>query len=689
MALLPEKMARVRIIASNSVKETIVSALHDYGIIQLEPVADDISKILQQGVQNGQYKELNTMLQKFRGMETQLPRRRVSTRKQFESVEELLEEARSVKVETDIRMLREEEGDILTEIREIEQRLSAVEILKHLDYDLSVFNNKYVASFLVRKEKNRNFKEIVESTVNNSMVLDIGNDYVLMAVPEDKDSELAQLAGRQNFKLIHVPMMSGKPSEFYDYLQVRLSENRRSLNQVRTDINSLADNEYPDIAQIREALEIEVKKMEASEKLASTSDAFAMEGWIPEKYFDPLDSKLNELTSGRMIFRRLETDELPPTIMNNPGRFKIFEFFVRFYSLPQQGEIDPTMIFAIVFPIFFGLMVGDWGYGLTILGISLWLIHRLNNPVKKSHIPRVLSKFVLTIMGPESLKTLGKALIPGAIVAIAEGLVFNNFFGFPLFPYTVFAVSTGFGGTTVLGFPPTPAELYGVDFMVRKLLLFSGYIGLSMVSLGLIFGMINRLRFGQRKEAIGKLGWLVFAWGIALLGLALIHGQASFNFSQSPLSLLYIIMLVVGLGLIIATEKAQGGMEIPSIISHILSYTRILGILLASVILSQIIDLIFLKGVNKGPEYAVVGVIILVFGQLFNLVIAVFEPGIQGARLIYVEFFSKFFTGNGKVFRPFGTRRAFTEGTFELEKPDGKAKRPNKAKPTAGRTPVK
>lgn len=669
MALFPEKMARVRIIAANSVKDTIVSALHDYGIIQLEPVSEEISKLLQQGATNHYYKELNSLLQKFRGMETQLPRRKVSGKKQFESIEELLKEASTVKVENDIRMLREEEGDILTEIREIEQRLSAVNLLKHLDYDLSVFNNKYVASFIVKKEKNRNFKEIVESSLANSKVLDLGNDYVLIAVPEEKDSDLAQIASRQNFKLIHVPMMTGRPSEYHDFLNVKLSENRRSLNQLRTDINELADRVYAIIAQLREALEIEVKKMEASEKLSSTRDTFAMEGWIPEKYFSPLKQKLHELTEGRMIFRKVDTNEMPPTVMSNPGRFKVFEFFVRFYSLPQHGEIDPTMIFAIVFPVFFGLMVGDWGYGLTILGISLWMIHRINNPVRKSHIPKLLSRFVLTIMGPESLKTLGKALIPGAIVAIAVGLLFNNFFGFPLLPYTVFAVSTGFGGTTVYGFPPTATELFSVDFMVRKLLLFSGYIGLGMVSLGLVFGMVNRIRFKQTKEAVGKLGWLVFAWGIALLGLALIHGQASFNFSQSPATLIYVIMLVVGLGLIIATEKAQGGMEIPSIISHILSYTRILGILLASVILSQIIDLIFLKGVNKSPELAVVGVIILVFGQLFNLVIAVFEPGIQGARLIYVEFFSKFFTGNGKLFRPFGTRRTFTERTFELEAP--------------------
>ena len=60
--------------------------------------------------------------------------------------------------------------------------------------------------------------------------------------------------------------------------------------------------------------------------------------------------------------------------MSNPRGVRRFEFFVRFYSLPQATEWDPTLVFAIVFPIFFGFMLGDWGYGLVILLISLWMI---------------------------------------------------------------------------------------------------------------------------------------------------------------------------------------------------------------------------------------------------------------------------------------------------------------------------
>ena len=62
-------------------------------------------------------------------------------------------------------------------------------------------------------------------------------------------------------------------------------------------------------------------------------------------------------------------------------------------------------------------------------------------------------------------------------------------------------------------------------FGLRKLLLFSGYVGIGMVSFGLVLGIINSSREGQKKHVISKVGWLLFGWGIVLLGLALLHHQ--------------------------------------------------------------------------------------------------------------------------------------------------------------------
>jgi len=113
--------------------------------------------------------------------------------------------------------------------------------------------------------------------------------------------------------------------------------------------------------------------------------------------------------------------------------------------------------------------------------------------------------------------------------------------------------------------------------------------------------------------------------------------------------------------------KVMALMEVATIISHILSYTRLIGILLASVILAHTIDYVFLKSIGIGLPLVVLGTIILFVGHMFNIIIGVFEPGIQGARLIYVEYFSKFYRGNGRAFKPFGSLRRFTENQFKSE----------------------
>ena len=56
---------------------------------------------------------------------------------------------------------------------------------------------------------------------------------------------------------------------------------------------------------------------------------------------------------------------------------------------------------------------------------------------------------------------------------------------------------------------------------LRKLLLLSGYIGLGMVTFGFILGIINNINHGNKRHAIGKIGWLLFGWGVVLIGLAI------------------------------------------------------------------------------------------------------------------------------------------------------------------------
>jgi V/A-type H+-transporting ATPase subunit I len=257
---------------------------------------------------------------------------------------------------------------------------------------------------------------------------------------------------------------------------------------------------------------------------------------------------------------------------------------------------------------------------------------------------------------------LAKAMIPGTIIAIILGLTFNLYFGFHLNEYLFHYLSK-----VGIHLPPSGAFLDPIAASgLRKLLLISGYIGIGMVSFGLILGILNAAREGQKRQVIGKVGWLVFGWGIVLTGLALLHHE-HINPIRHTQGVVYFALVFGGIGLMFYGEGVRAVMELPSIISHILSYTRIVGILLASVILADVIDFIFTRSLHHALPVVILGILIFFIGHIFNIILGVFEPGIQGARLLYVEFFSKFYHGNGRPFRPFGTRRRFTIKQYSAE----------------------
>ncbi|HIO85395.1 MAG TPA: hypothetical protein EYG64_03180, partial [Candidatus Nitrosopelagicus sp.] len=169
----------------------------------------------------------------------------------------------------------------------------------------------------------------------------------------------------------------------------------------------------------------------------------------------------------------------------------------------------------------------------------------------------------------------------------------------------------------------------------------------------------------------------------SFLGLALISGDAinptwDRLIEVNPIAYMYYGLIFGGIALMVACDKSKGPMkvmalmEVATIISHILSYTRLIGILLASVILAHTIDYVFLKALNIGLPLIILGTVILFIGHLFNIIIGVFEPGIQGARLLYVEYFSKFYRGNGRAFKPFGSLRRFTEEQYHSEQQEKK-----------------
>jgi len=683
LVLRPVPMSKIAILGLRKNQQTAVSVLHDMEVLQLEPLSKDISAILKSERDNDLSRQVSDELLRVRALLTVLPSTKLSTKKRFDSVDEVLQIASTIDIDESVANFEKEKESLLTQIKDTENNLKLVEEFSFFPEDLKILKLTSATSYFgrIQSDKFEEFKKSIDAHKKDIMLYTKAEKklthLILVVFTSISSDKFANIIQTHDVKMEVVPNLNGKPNKIITDLKTKLQSENQRLDEINKELNKISENHYATLIEVEEQLQIENKKLEVISNSGATKDAFAMEGWAPKSKLEQIESTLKKFTDSVTIYK-LKTEDKPPTLMSNPSKFRLFEAFIRFYSLPQSKEFDPTMVFALVFPVFYGLMIGDTGYCLVILLVCLWVIRRVEKGKRNFNImPKPLRSFALNILKKRQMVKLAKAMIPGCVIGIILGVIFDLHFGFHLngyiFDYLASVGITGFPEPGEILNRPSQAFLDPIHD-ASKLLLIAGYIGIGFVSFGLIIGIIQCIAERDMKEAIGKAGWLAFAWGVVLLGLALINGDAinptwDRLIEVNPVAFGYYGLIFGGVGMMILGQGPMAIMELATIVSHVLSYTRLVGILLASVILAHTIDYIFLKSINIGLPLAALGAIILVVGHLFNIIIGVFEPGIQGSRLIYVEFFSKFYKGNGRAFKPFGSLRRFTENQYKSEEP--------------------
>ncbi len=375
------------------------------------------------------------------------------------------------------------------------------------------------------------------------------------------------------------------------------------------ELYSISSRWWPVMTGLSRAIEDALDEIGVLQYAAGTRFAFIIEGWVPAEVYRELSERLARLFGGRMTVRTLEVAEHErdsvPVYIKNPRFIRPFEVFLAALSPPKYGSVDPTPFVAVFFPAFFGLIVADLGYGAVILLAAAYLRKRF--------------------AGKRFFRDLASVFIVSAASAMFFGFLFGELFG-------DLAERLGL---------LHPILLNRIEAL-KTLIVVALAIGVCHVLLGIVIGIVSHARRRNVKETGAKAAYLVLIVSfLSLMGVMFgLLPRTLVPWSAGVMAASFIALSVL--------EGMLGPIEFIEALGNIVSYVRLMAVGTASVVMALVANRI---GEMSGG--VVLGVVIAALMHGLNLMLSILSPSIQSMRLQYVEFFSKFYEGGGRLYRPF------------------------------------
>ena len=463
-------------------------------------------------------------------------------------------------------------------------------------------------------------------------------DYLwgMYACPEDRAEEVDRVFASLFFERMHITASEGLPSEAIEKLQKDIAAIEADIADFDRLINEYFREENERIMQLYTFLKRKNEIAELSRYFAKYNDYFFLIGWVTEDREKEITERLNEIESVDVAadsagqLSRLT----PPTELKNKKIFRPFEMYVKMYGVPNYNEPDPTPFVAITYTLLFGIMFADLGQGLVLSLVGLFMWYKMKMP-------------------------LGKILVPCGIASAFFGLCFGSVFGFEELLNPMFHA---------LGFEEKPIEV--IDSAVQ-LLVAAIAIGVVLVILAMCVNIYSSLRRKNLAEALfgpnGVAGLIFYVCMILLILSMVVKMPVSRGvFGWTMLAMIVIIFMREPLAKIVTGKKdwqpeswgeysLDNGAELFEVVlsyfSNTLSFLRV-G---AFVLIHAGMMLMFFKLAEYMPNTALY-VLLIVFGNIFVIVLEGLLVGIQVLRLEFYEMFSRFYFGDGRDYEPISSK---------------------------------
>ncbi len=656
----PVEMYKINVVTLRRYRDVLLTYLHEKGVLELKELdtnVDAISEFLGRESPGEAYRKASSysisisrladFLDRYRrklkgGIKAVFfPKERSRRSYRYECPKKLISDVESFlsKVEPEIKEVESRISNLISDIDKIKVAIETLELLSNLDLDVHYMRPTRLLEISVGLVDRHKFEPMVAELKRAT------NDAVVATVRELEDRILTIVAvlrrdfdrvnpvlAKYSFERIDVPEGRGTPVEVLDDYRSKLAEKEEELEAVEDEARALADRYYEDVIFYKELMENERDKGSALTMLLRTKSTFVLSGWVPSSRLEEVVEGVKRMTEGKAyveVSKPSEKDtENVPIKLRNPGWLAPFEMITEMYGVPRYDEIDPTPIIAFTYSFFFGFMLTDFFYGLIVAVIAALLV--------KGHrkLRDGTYRFAYTLLW-SSMFTMGMGILFGSYFGNAGDVVVRYLTGNPNFHF------------------PRIADTLRDPIFVLKLAL---AVGLAHLFTGYTLGFMVKLRNGDKRGAVlDQLSWMLIILGITLLAVKVkMVGEALFGVG----------ILLFAIGEVVNNGGLAGLLIISDFFGFVgswLSYARLMALALATSGIAMVVNILskMVWGMGIGPLKIgiIMGIVVFIGGQLFSTAINALGAFVHSLRLQYVEFFGTFYSGEGRPFRPFSSRR--------------------------------